>query len=68
MQIILKHLNYQKIAPNNQKLLELRRRALGELKKLQESKEEKVKKDYEILSSVARWRANFEELKSTFML
>ena len=35
--------NYYKIEPNNQKLLELKKRALGEQKKVQESHGEKVK-------------------------
>ena len=37
-------LTITKIEPNNQKLLELKKRALGEQKKVQESHGEKVKK------------------------
>ena len=43
-QVCLKLLNYYKIESNNQKLLELKKRALGEQKKVQESHGEKVKK------------------------
>ena len=41
--VIIYYFNYCKIEPNNQKLLKLRKRALEEQKKLQESHEEKVK-------------------------
>ena len=61
--IIYLYFNYYKIEPNNQKLLELRRWALGERQKLQESHGGKVKKENnQTLLLVVRYRGNVEEL------
>ena len=62
--IIYLYFNYYKIEPNNQKLLELRRLALGQRKKLQESHGGKVKKENnQTLLFVVRYRGKVEELK-----